>query len=85
MKEDLLKRLYEDGAMGCDFSLGNPNSKEAAEEIEKLRAALRSIQCPSCHGDGKSPDPFDREGRPCFGCKGTGIHPTAREALEFQR
>jgi len=86
---DLIDRLVEAGSIGLDLSPGDPLAEEAAkeikkltEEIQKLRKALASIKCPSCQGSGKQPDPYPYDDCPCSGCKGTGIHPVASEALK---
>lgn len=46
----------------------HPSSKERVQEAEKLK---QQGKCPSCHGNGKSPD-----GRYiCTVCNGTGKYP----------
>lgn len=49
--------------------------EDAAALVEELAAACDKVKCPSCHGLGTSPDPFDTQTTECFGCKGTGKHP----------
>ena len=66
-------RASPDGiGMDADFT------EQALKQLKEAMEALREWKCEGCYGSGKNPT---QTHIPCRDCRGTGLHPKAREAL----